>query len=272
MFFVGAGKNLNEARNVLAFEEKGNKIIIISVAEHEYSIAKDDFPGANPFDAFDTIEDIRIARLAADVVIVLFHGGIERHRYPLPNLQRVCRKMVENGADYVICQHSHCIGAFEKYKHGYIVYGQGNLLFDYFDDEMWRTGLLVEITIEASGKRINFIPVVKKGATIDLADDLEKESILRTFAERSEYVYDKQAIQNRFSEFSKQRKYYYLQTFLGFGSMLRRVDNRLKNALVKVIFNKKIVPLLYIMLKCESHLEVIINILEEELPVIEGKR
>ena len=65
-----------------------------------------------------------------DYTIVLYHGGKEYYRYPSPNLQRVCRYMIEKGTDLVICQHSHCIGCEENYLSGKIVYGQGNFIFD----------------------------------------------------------------------------------------------------------------------------------------------
>ena len=52
---VGAGKNLESARKVLTIRKNGYQVSLISVAEHELSIAQDDYPGANPFDPFDTL-------------------------------------------------------------------------------------------------------------------------------------------------------------------------------------------------------------------------
>ena len=37
-----------------------------------------------------------------DYVIVLYHGGKEHYRYPSPYLQKVCRKIVDKGADIVV--------------------------------------------------------------------------------------------------------------------------------------------------------------------------
>ena len=60
----------------------------------------------------------------------IINGGKEHYRYPSPDLQKICRKFIDKGADLVVCQHSHCIGCEEKYNHGTIVYGQWNFLFD----------------------------------------------------------------------------------------------------------------------------------------------
>ena len=76
-------------------------------------------------------------------VIVLYHGGLEKYRYPSPQLRRVCRKFVEKGADLVVCQHSHSVGCMEAFGGGNIVYGQGNLLFARYGGEHWNTGLLI---------------------------------------------------------------------------------------------------------------------------------
>ena len=48
------------------------------------------------------------------------------------------------GADAVICQHSHSMGCAEYYKDSYI-YGQGNFIFDANDNEYWNNGLIVVI-------------------------------------------------------------------------------------------------------------------------------
>lgn len=93
------------------------------------------------------MDDIEEAKRLADVVIVFYHGGKEYVAYPSPNLQKICRAMVKRGADYVICQHSHCVGCYEKFQGGHIVYGQGNFIFDHSDHPMWQTGLLLKLLI-----------------------------------------------------------------------------------------------------------------------------
>ena len=43
--------------------------------------------------------------------------------YPSPYLQKVCRKIIDYGADIIVCQHSNCIGCYENYSKGEIIYG-----------------------------------------------------------------------------------------------------------------------------------------------------
>src|SRR5437899_5940947 len=43
--------------------------------------------------------------------------------------------MIEMEANAVIVQHSHCLGGYEEYRGGHIVYGQGALVMD---EEIYR--------------------------------------------------------------------------------------------------------------------------------------
>ena len=97
------------------------------MCEHEYSYALKDRMGTNPYSPFDTMRDIKKAKENADYVVVIYHGGKEISRYPSPRLLEHCREMVLSGASVVLTQHSHCIGCYEEYEGGHILYGQGNL-------------------------------------------------------------------------------------------------------------------------------------------------
>ena len=155
---VGAGRNLAEAAKPLIIEKEGKKIGIYACAETEFSIADDKRAGANPFDPLESLDHIVDLKAKCDFVIVLYHGGKEHYRFPSPYLQKVCRKIVEKGAALVICQHSHCIGAFENYHNSIIVYGQGNFLFDRTESEFWQTSLIVKATFKEN-MSVDFVPI-----------------------------------------------------------------------------------------------------------------
>ena len=112
---VGAGLNINSASVPFYKEIEGKKYGIYACAEHEFSIASEDQPGANPFDPLYSLDHIQKMKEQCDYAIVLYHGGKEYYPYPSPRLQKTCRKIVEKGADLVVCQHSHCVGCKEKY-------------------------------------------------------------------------------------------------------------------------------------------------------------
>ena len=183
--YTGFGNDYEDSRKNFTFERNGEKICLIAVCEHEYSYALPDRMGSRPYDEYETIEDIRSAKADHDRVIVLYHGGKEMCTYPSPRLMRLCRAMARNGADLVICQHSHCIGAYEKYNGCHILYGQGN--FHFGEDpksELWNTSLAVEY--DTNSHEISFIPLEAKESGIRLA--VNKDDILSEFRRRNDSI------------------------------------------------------------------------------------
>jgi poly-gamma-glutamate synthesis protein (capsule biosynthesis protein) len=136
------------------------------------------------------MHDIREAKKNADYVIVIYHGGKEHCEYPSPRLLRLCREMIECGANVVLTQHSHCIGSYEEYEGGHILYGQGNFHFPHTDDvpANWYQGLLVELNITKEKLDIVFHPFVLNGAQIYLAKGEEYDAIMNPFYERNKTI------------------------------------------------------------------------------------
>jgi poly-gamma-glutamate synthesis protein (capsule biosynthesis protein) len=159
---VGAGRNLEEAQRVFVIEKKGIKVAIIAVAEREFCIAGEDTPGAAPLDAIDTTYQIQLARAKADLVIVTIHGGNGYFPYPRPGLRRLCKFFIDQGADSIICHHPHVPGAFENYNGKPIVYSLGNFLFDtQRRRDRWGEGYAVSLEFDLESKALtscNLIP------------------------------------------------------------------------------------------------------------------
>lgn len=192
MTCFGMGENDRDSRTPVFLDKDGVKAAIVAVCEHEYSYALRDQYGANPFDPFDTMEDIALAKEQADYVVVMYHGGKEQCEYPSPRLRKACRAMVRAGADLVVCQHSHCIGCREEYKGAEIVYGEGNFNFvKYLDHPHWHSGLMMDVRLD-NGVHVEYIPVVAGDEGIDLASGAEKEEILSGFARRSALLQDEE--------------------------------------------------------------------------------
>jgi len=185
---TGFGENYEASRKNLVIEKAGERVVIIAVCEHEYTYALDDRMGSRPFCPIDTLEDIREAKKNADRVIVLYHGGKEHCRYPSPRLMKVCRGMIRAGADVVLGQHSHCIGCYEAYEGGHILYGQGNFHFvktikDMDLQESWDT--LLAVHYDTKTNEIGFTPITREGPGITLAKGELKQRLLAEFAERN---------------------------------------------------------------------------------------
>lgn len=194
--YTGYGKNEADSRKDYIIEKDGLKIAVIDVCEHEYSYALENREGARPYDPYDTSDDIVAAKKKADYVIVIYHGGKEMCRYPSPRLLKLCRSMIKHGADVVLCQHSHCVGCYENFEGGHILYGQGNFYFidnkayGTEKEDIWCNGLAVVLDVDKSGIKFTLVPVVMKGDMLYLAEGKEKDKILNGLNERSKTLAD----------------------------------------------------------------------------------
>ena len=266
--FVGVGKNVKEASKSYVFSIEDKKIGVYACAEHEFSIATELKAGANPYDPLESFDHVSILKETCDYVIVLYHGGKEHYRYPSPELQRICRKFVDKGADLVICQHSHCIGCEEKYNDGTIVYGQGNFLFDNQDNEFWETGLLVEITGEFE---VNYIPICKNHAAVRLATDEERQKILWKFEERSKAILNQGFVQKEYGTFAANMADWYAVALSGIKhrSLIVRLVNKLTGGkFIKFLVRRKYTEENKLMIRnyveCEAHRELLLRGVNKE--------
>lgn len=189
------------------YEKDGKKVGIYACVEHEFSVATETTPGANPFDPLETPDHVAQLKQRCDYVVVLYHGGKEHYRYPSPGLQKVCRKLVEKGADLVLCQHSHCIGCQERYQNGTIVYGQGNFLFDRADNDFRNSAILVQVNEDFS---VTYIPLLKNGNGVKLAQGAAAQEILQAFEARSEEIKDPAVLQKKYRAYAKNNGVHYL--------------------------------------------------------------
>ena len=157
----GAGKNLVEAQNITIVESRGLKIAYIAVAEHEFSIAGVDRPGAAPLDPVDNTMQIESVRNQVDLVFISIHGGNEYFSLPRPGLRKLCRYYISRGADAVICHHPHVPGAYEIYKNKPIVYSLGNLIFDHSNPpEGWNEGYAISLEYNLGDKKLSKFKII----------------------------------------------------------------------------------------------------------------
>ena len=264
---VGFGLSLKEAKASSCIRINGVNIGIYACAEKEFSCAMEDRGGANGYDPLNSFDDVRVNSACCDYQIVLFHGGRENYRYPNPQLKRICNKFVDCGADLVICQHSHCIGCYENYKQGCIIYGQGNFLFDYNDREEWQTSLLVEVLLDKNEKRIEVYPLRKDDNKVALiTDNKHRNEIMEGFIKRSANIKEEEFIKNEYLKFSQnQASILLLRGVMGINSkVILGLNKVLKNKILRSLFKVQRNRLLLNYLRCESILESILILLKEE--------
>jgi len=263
--YVGVGKNLKDAaQSIHVVEKKGWRIGFYACAEHEFTIVTEKRPGANPFDPLETGDIVKSLKdeCKLDILIVLYHGGKEYYQYPSPGLQKVCRHLVQKGADLVVCQHSHCIGAYEHYSSGDIVYGQGNFIFD-MQHPLSKESLLISYELEKEKKPVlSFIPIkcnVDGSGTIYLAKDEEREAILNSYRARSEEILQPGFIDKKYSEFAENMLHSYLMIVSPFGKWFSRFDRYIfKGRLLKRLYSKRKLLALQNIVECEAHRELLL--------------
>jgi poly-gamma-glutamate synthesis protein (capsule biosynthesis protein) len=188
--YVGMGENDELSRAILYIENNGVKVGIINVCEHEYTYAKQNSFGANPFNYLKTVEDVNKAKRNADYVVVIFHGGKEYCRYPSPRLMDACRLLAVAGANLVLCQHTHCISCYEEYNGCHILYGQGNYHFCKGKEtpmpDCWNTGLLCKVTATKQEFKVEYYPTYVNDGVINLAEGDIANEIMAGLYNRNE--------------------------------------------------------------------------------------
>tara|TARA_B100001093_G_scaffold448445_1_gene454037 strand:- start:6865 stop:7989 length:1125 start_codon:yes stop_codon:yes gene_type:complete len=188
---VGAGKNLIEAGAPKIIKLGDIKIGFINWCHHEFCIATDDSAGAFPIDIIKGTQIIKDLKSKCDFIVLFYHGGIEHFAYPTPRQREICHYLSSIGVDLITCQHSHIIGASETYGDSFILYGQGNYLFE-SDTNLahWNQGLMLEANFEL-GKpvRVNMIPISNRYKNIIkpvIADGALGHKLLQSQMELSE--------------------------------------------------------------------------------------
>ncbi|AMC10857.1 hypothetical protein Lupro_06195 [Lutibacter profundi] len=261
---VGAGINQQKAKKPLIIEKNGWKIGIMAFAEHEFNAAYKNEAGANLLDVLDDFEAIKAFKKQVDYLIVLFHGGIEYYKYPSPLLQKKCRKMIDAGVNFITCQHSHVIGTEEVYKNGTILYGQGNTVFGYREnDSNWNNGLLVQITL-SKNPSVKYIPICATNSGITLMNALESKQVLNSIAKRKQEIKKEDFIENSWSAFCEAKKALYLPHLFGLGRVLNKLNRILNNRIIKGLYSKKQLEITQNLIRCESHNEVIQTLLKNK--------
>ena len=268
--YTGIIDNNKEKFNTYYFENDNIRVGIYNVCENEFSVATRNKRGTNPLNEIKNYREINEAKQKCDYLLVAFHGGKEFYRYPSPNLQKICRNFIDAGADFVITQHSHCIGCKEEYNNGTIVYGQGNFIFDKgINDEYWSTSLIISIKIENSDMKIDYIPIEKNNGLIKIA---ENKKILEDFFYRTHMIEDNaEFIEEEYNKFSQKYLNSYLNIMNG-KRFYKRILNRIFNGkffLKK--YNKNDCLKILNIIECEAHRELLITGLKERIKNFENE-
>lgn len=164
----------------------------------------------------------------------------------------------------MICQHSHCVGSFEKKDKSLIIYGQGNTLFDLNDIEDWKTGLIIQVTIFDGKLSVDAIPIEKCLSKVQISEK-NAEEIFNGFMIRSKEIESDEIIRNKWRSFCySQRSTLLLRGIMGIDSkLLLGINKLLAGGLLWLLFGRKHRLLLSNYIRCESIREAILDVLDE---------
>ena len=258
------GVSPNQDQDVKILDLNKYKIGIYSCAENEFSTIVKNGLRVNNYDSMTSYTIVENLRKSCDRVLVLFHGGKELYQYPTIMQQKICRKFIEGGADLIVCQHSHCIGAYEKYLHGQIIYGQGNFLFNKSNStRIWNEGLLVQWDISFKDN-ITYIPIVMNETGVRLAEKNRSISILNDFKKRSDEIKEYSIIEELYSKRNSQDGLRLVRQIIG-NTIVNKVYKKLTKHERKIsVFEKRKVVTFLNLLRCETHRESLIEYLIHE--------
>ena len=270
--YIGAGANIQVAREPLFIKDGDLTIGFYACAEHEFNAADEHTAGVNPYDPLITFDEVREAKRHCDQLIVFYHGGMIEYRYPLPGERRALRKFVDCGADLVVGQHTHCIGCAETYKGKTIVYGQGDFFFARPTKNEYRfSGLLIEVEATKDGLSVSYNVRVKPEDTIRLATDEERKEILDAFEKRGQEIQDEARFQQLYAEHLEERRRFYLDRLFGRYSRslpfaaLDKLSGRLYS---RLLYGRRFTKFDWLILdnwiSCETHREFLNDLIIRE--------
>ena len=182
--YVGAGRNLNEAKAPVYMECEGITVAYVAASRAEKlkmtPQATDDSPGIlRCYDNTLFLESIKEADKNADYVIALPHWGTE-YSTDLESAQTTgAREYIDAGADAVIGAHTHCLQKIDEYNGKPIVYSLGNFWFnektlETMLFEIHLTGEKKEDAVTIDDASIEIFPGMQKDLTTTLAKSDEE--------------------------------------------------------------------------------------------------
>lgn len=177
--YVGAGRNIEEARKPAIIEKKGTRVGFLSYllllplgwgahsAKPGVAPVREDAlygpPYVNEEDLEAMILDIERTRPQVDVLVASYHWGASQSRTLTLSQKAVAHAAIDAGADLVIGRHPHILQGIEVYKGKAIFYALGNFVLDHYHPMFLPTvkeSILVKCFIQEKAiRRLSFYPV-----------------------------------------------------------------------------------------------------------------
>lgn len=190
--YVGAGRNIDEARKPIYYIVGDIKIAFVSATQIERldvpdtKGATEDSPGVfRCWNGNKLMETVREAAENSDFVVAYIHWGTENVAELDWAQLKQAPELVEAGADLVIGDHPHCLQPIGVIRGVPVIYSLGNF---WFNSKTLDTGM-VEVVIDETGiVSYQFVPCIQSGCRTTLLEGAEKERVLTYMREISEGI------------------------------------------------------------------------------------
>ncbi|OKP08193.1 CapA family protein [Xenorhabdus thuongxuanensis] len=264
--YLGAGLNITAANSPLILEKGDEKIAFLNVTESEFCLASHYSAGASSCEPIFLLKRIQSAKKLAGKVIVIIHGGNENYYLPSPYYQAFMRFIIDAGADCVVTHHTHNASGMEKYNDKYIFYSLGNFIFP-IEEEVepyWHYGHGIKLDTKKM-EFFNIIPYKQglNGIPFSFLEGSEHTKYLMEFENKSKVIESYELLCEEWNKFKKSRENAYVN-WLTMSSKVSRAINKIFNLNLYDIksSNKKIT--LQNILQCESHKNLLLEIIQEK--------
>ena len=178
--YVGAGRNLDEARQARYFIVNGIKIGIIAAsrAEKVYftPVATEDSAGImGTYESADFLDAIAEADAQCDILVAYVHWGTENSVKLESAQERMAKEYIDAGADAVIGGHTHCVQGLDFYNGKPIAYSVGNFWFSSYTLDSCVVTLRVDNNMNVETV---FVPLIQEGCETRLLKGEERREYL----------------------------------------------------------------------------------------------
>lgn len=262
--YVGAGMNLEDAGNILYVEVGTKKLGVVNCCEHEYSIATRDHAGANALNPVTLYYAIKEAKEKANYVLVIVHGGIEHYQLPTPRMKELYRFAIDCGADAVVNHHQHCYSGYEVYSGKPIFYGLGNFCFDRKGKrrDKWNEGYMVKVKIDDNAFELLPYRQCDDNPSVVMIKGEEKEYFTQEIERLNQLIADPVVLEEKLRELA-------VKTRSGFSPFNPYTNPYLsglyRRGWLPSFVSKKKLMAIQNKIECESHLERLKFVVQEEL-------
>ncbi len=145
--YVGAGRNIEEAKASYDVEIKGKKISILGASRVipyvSWNASATESGLFTTYDPEALIEEIEQAEKRSDFTVVYVHWGVEKSTHPEAYQRTLAKQYIDAGADLVLGSHPHVLQGFEYYNGVPIVYSMGNFIFN----NSTKDSMMIEATL-----------------------------------------------------------------------------------------------------------------------------